>query len=75
MSVEDLPQPGEDCPCCRNHGVLPLATLNGVPIVDAPGLLEGAVVLECCAECIAALFFGGVHPHGLNPLVLGSPGI
>jgi hypothetical protein len=74
-AVDDLPQSGEDCICCRNHGILPAATLDGRPSVNMAGLVDGATILQCCEPCVGALFFGGVHPHGLNPLLLGSPGI
>ena len=63
-----LPLSGETCLCCSNRGVLPPAKLDG-QLVGIPGMVDAPTVLQCCETCVAALFFGGTHPHPLNPLL------
>jgi hypothetical protein len=65
VTVDDLAAPGETCICCRNNGVLP--TASGIP-----GVVDKDTILGCCEECIAALFFGGTHPHPSNPLLFAT---
>ncbi|MDV7192561.1 MULTISPECIES: hypothetical protein [Mycolicibacterium] len=60
-----VPEPGDACLCCRNKGVLPAGKFNGTT-VNVPGLVDSATILQCCEECIGALFLGGTHPHELN---------
>lgn len=64
-TVEDLPASGDGCVCCRNRGVLPAAEVNSEPVGIA-GMVDGATLLKCCAQCIEALAFGGSHPHTLD---------
>jgi hypothetical protein len=63
-----LPRSGEACLCCRNHGKLPPAELNGKPVgmVGMPGMVDGDTIKRCCDQCVAALFFGATHPHEVN---------
>lgn len=63
-----LPGPGSNCLCCSNKGVLFAANLDGRP-VGIPGMVDGPTVLQCCEQCVAALFLGGSHPHPMNPLL------
>lgn len=63
-----LPTSGSECLCCNNNGVLPAAKLDG-RAVGLPGMVDGPTVLQCCEQCVAALFLGGTHPHPLNPLL------
>jgi hypothetical protein len=67
-ALPPLPVSGEGCLCCTNRGVLPPAELNGQP-VGITGLVDGPTVLQCCEQCVAALFLGGTHPHPLNPIL------
>lgn len=62
------PPSGQGCICCRNHGCLPAATLDGAP-VDNPALVDAATALQCCEPCVEALFLSGTHPHAINPLL------
>lgn len=64
-ATDDMPASGDGCLCCRNRGVLPAAEVNSKP-VGIPGMVDGATILKCCAQCIEALFFGGSHPHTLD---------
>lgn len=65
MSTPKTPPSGDACLCCRNSGVLPVAKLSGQP-VNMPGLVDSKTVLQCCNQCIGALFLGGTHPHPLD---------
>lgn len=76
MSAADgRPARGDGCLCCRNKGVLPPAELNGKP-VGIPGLVDSSSIVQCCDQCIYALFLGGgpgAHPHELDvPRILGG---
>lgn len=64
------PPSGPACLCCANHGVLPPASLGGHPLSST--LVSGPTILQCCEDCIAALFFGGTHPHPISPLLRGA---
>lgn len=48
-AVAELPAVG-DCVRCRNDGVLPAAN----------GTVDKATVLQCCRDCVAALFLDGL---------------
>ena len=60
-----VPESGDGCLCCRNQGVLPTPQRNGMS-VPVSGFIDGTTILQCCEECIGALFLGGTHPHELN---------
>lgn len=48
ITVADLPA-ASDCLCCQNGGVLPAAN-------DTSGLVDRATIVQCCRDCVAALF-------------------
>ena len=51
-TVAELPST-DDCVCCRNGGVLPMA--NGTA-----GVVDLETVRRCCRDCIAGLFLDGL---------------
>ncbi|GJJ24105.1 hypothetical protein [Mycolicibacterium mageritense] len=67
------PPSGDACLCCRGRGVLPTAEVNGQPL--GPTAVDGNTILQCCEKCVAALFFGGTHPHEIDLAGLHDRGL